>query len=551
MRILVISPRWFIGDIVNYRYMFPLGLAYITSVLKKDGHAVDVLNINHYPGPVDDIIKSVLIPKQYDCVLTGGISTFLNQIKDVITAVRKIDPKVGIIIGGGVLSSEPELIYNYLKPDYGVLGEGEKTVSELFLCLDKKMKVDAVPGLMHGACLKTGTRPPIADIDSIPYPDFDAFEFGKYLDHMHPTDQYSYDLFDKPRAYPIICSRSCPYLCTFCFHPLGNKYRQRSLESIMAELRKNVPQYKINIIGIYDELFSNDRKRLLEFCAQVQTFIETLSWECRWGCQMRVDRVDDELLAKMKAAGCYMISYGFESYSPLVLKSMKKHIAPEQIKRAVELTLKNEISIQGNFIFGDLVETRATAKTTLDFWKKHVDAGIILSFINPYPGTEIYQKLVQRGVIKDKIDFIANHIFDIFNMSEKMSNNEFGRLWFEVMNTRILHRIYTPRYELYVGENGTVSIKVQCPHCHREIEYNNYYVLSRRILFLMFYCRACRRRFYVGSRIYRLVSFLLVIFASIMPGFAYELFKRTWSFFKKHDPRFKNKGLLGRLSDDD
>ncbi|MFA6548458.1 MAG: radical SAM protein [Candidatus Margulisiibacteriota bacterium] len=553
MKILVVSPRWFIGDIVNYRYMFPLGLAYIAAVLKKDGYDVDVLNLNHYPGPVDSIIKSVLSRKQYDHVLTGGISTFLNQIKAVVTAVRKINPDINIIVGGGVVSSEPELIYDYLKPTYGIIGEGEKTVSELIACLAKKEPVHNVQGLIyrdpHGICIKTSPRLPIANIDLIPYPDFDAFEFDKYLDHMHPSDQYSYDLFDQPRAYPIICSRSCPYLCTFCFHPLGNKYRQRSLGSIMAELRQNVPRYKINIVGIYDELFSNDRKRLLEFCDEMQAFTKTLPWDCRWGCQMRVDRVDDELLARMKASGCYTISYGFESYSLSVLKSMKKHIMPEQIKRAVDLTLKNEISIQGNFIFGDVAETRTTARTTLDFWKKHVEAGIILSFINPYPGTEIYQKLVERGVIKNKIDFISNHIFDIFNISEKMSNNEFGRLWFEVMKARILNRIYAGHYALRAGENGTVSIKVTCPHCHNEIEYHNYYVLSRKVLFLMFYCRACRRRFYVGSKIYRLVSFLLVVFAAVMPGFAYELFKRIWSFLKNHDPRFKDKGLLGRLSD--
>jgi radical SAM superfamily enzyme YgiQ (UPF0313 family) len=332
---------------------------------------------------------------------------------------------------------------------------------------------------------------------------------------------------------------------------LGNKYRQRSLDSIMAELRENVRRYQINIISIYDELFSNDRNRLLAFCDQIKEFIATLPWDCRWGCQMRVDRIDDELLAKMKAAGCYMISYGFESYSLPVLKSMKKHITSEQIKRAVELTLKNEISIQGNFIFGDLVETRATAKTTLDFWKKHVEAGIILSFINPYPGTEIYKNLVARGLIKDKIDFISNHIFDIFNMSEKMSENEFGRLWFEVMKTRLMHRIYANKYKLTEGQNGTVDIDLICPHCQSEIKYRNYYVLSKKLLFLMFYCRHCRRRFYVGSRLYRFVSRTLILFAAVMPGFAYILFKRAWSFLKKHDPRFRKRGLLGKVSDDD
>lgn len=557
MKVLIVSPRWFVGDAVYYRYMFPLGLAYISAKLKKDGHEVEVLNLNHYAGQVDDIIREALRRKKYDQVLTGGISTFLNQIGAVITATRRADPSVGVILGGGVISSEPELIFNYLQPDHGVIGEGEKTVSELMTCLAEHGEVEPVDGLIYkdrrGVVKTTRQRDPIPDIDGLPYPDFASFEFEKYLEHMHPSDQFAYDLFDNPRSYPIICSRSCPFLCTFCFHPLGNKYRQRSLDSIMGELRQNVPRYKINIISIYDELFSNDRKRLWEFCERIQEFGQTLSWECRWGCQMRVDQIDDELLAKMKASGCYAISYGFESYSPQVLKSMKKHISPEQIKRAVELTLKHEISIQGNFIFGDTVETVETAKTTLDFWKDHVDAGIILSFINPYPGTAIYNKLAARGLIKDKIDFISNHIFDIFNMSEKMSEGEFGRLWFEVIKTRLTQRIYAEKYELTNGPNGAISIRLTCPHCQTELKYNNYYILSKGLLFLMFYCRHCRRRFYAGSWFYRYISRAMVLFASILPGVAYGLFKRLWSFLKKHDPRFKKgrlSGLLGRLSDD-
>lgn len=540
MKILIISPRWFVGDAVYYRYMFPMGLAYISTVLKKDGHEVDVLNINHYAGPVGDIVRSAIGKKKYEQVLTGGISPFLNQIQDVIDAVRRSDPSVGIILGGGVISSEPELIYNYLKPDYGVIGEGEQTISELLDCLSNGKNIEEVSGLAYqdqqGRFKLTKPRAPILDIDTIPNPDFEGFEFDKYLEHMRPSNQYNFDLFDYPREYPLVCSRSCPYVCTFCFHPLGNKYRQRSLDSIMAELRQNVPRYRINMIGIYDELFSHDRKRLLRFCELMKEFQKTLPWECRWGCQMRVDGIDDEVLGKMKEAGCYMISYGFESYSLPVLKSMKKYITPEQIKRAVELTLKKNISIQGNFIFGDTAETKETAKTTLDYWKNHVESGILLSFVNPYPGTAIYNNLVLRGVIKDKINFISNHIFDVFNMTEKMSDGEFGRLALDIIRAKMTYRIYAKKYSLKNGQNGTVNIKVVCPYCQREIEYKNFYVLSGILLVQMLHCRYCRRRFFVGARLYRLFSLFLALLASIMPGI---IFTRLRSFLKNMILGFK------------
>ncbi|MDO8734565.1 MAG: radical SAM protein, partial [Elusimicrobiota bacterium] len=352
-------------------------------------------------------------------------------------------------------------------------------------------------------------------LDSISYPDFEGFEFEKYLDRMHPNDQYFYDLFDEPRVYPIICSRSCPFLCTFCFHPVGNRYRQRSVNSIMAELSIMVNKYRINTIAIYDELFSNNREWLYDFCRRFKKFSEGLTWVCRWSCQMRVDKLDDEMLKIMKDAGCYMISYGFESYSPSVLKSMKKHITPIQIERAVETTLKNNISIQGNFIFGDSAETVETANETLSFWKKHNSAGIMLSFINPYPGTELYEHCLKKGIIKDKLDFIANHIFDVFNMSDTMTDEEFEKLKFDIHEAELKYRMCAVP-SIKKRADGTFNVKVKCPHCSEVMEYKNY-LLSQKLYFIfLMYCRQCRRRFFIVSELYRIASVLQVTVYSVI-----------------------------------
>lgn len=367
MKLLIVVPRSGTGDLsADYRYLFPLGLAYISSVLKKAGHDVDCLNLNHCEGSVKELMNRYLSKKQYGYVLTGGLSTSYKQIKLVSDAVYALDHGVGLILGGGLISSEPELMFNTLQPNYIVIGEGEKTICELLECLENKGDTENIAGIGYrnnqGKFICTKPQTPIDDLDSIPYPDFEGFEFDKYLDRMRPNDQYFYDLFDYPRVYPIVCSRSCPFLCTFCFHPVGNKYRQRSINSIIDELSIMVKKYRINTIAIYDELFSNNRDWLYEFCRRFKQIAAELSWECRWSCQMRVDKLDDEMLKTMKDAGCYMVSYGFESYSLIVLKSMRKYITPAQIDRAVNSTLKHNLSIQANFIFGDRAETVQTAQ---------------------------------------------------------------------------------------------------------------------------------------------------------------------------------------------
>jgi len=419
-----------------------------------------------------------------------------------------------------------------LGPDYIITGEGEETIVELLACLENKADLAEVRGIGYrgevGELVLTGERQPIADIDTLPWPDFEEFGFAKYLDQMHPSDQYYQDLYDFPRVYPIICSRSCPYACTFCYHPIGKKYRQRSVKSVMAELSVMVRRYRINVINIYDELFSNNRQWLLDFCREIKMLLKEIPWECKWGCQLRVDKLDDEMLKAMKAAGCYMVSYGFESYSQAVLTSMRKHITPQQIDKAVQLTMKNNLSLQANFIFGDPAETSQTAEETLAYWQAHVNAGIMLTFINPYPGTPLYQHCLTKGIIKDRLDFIANQIFGLFNLTNNMSEREFIRLWCNINKATINQRIYAKKLSVSNDKGGAFIVEVTCPHCQAQLKYGNYKLKSKSYFSVMMYCRACRCRFFAATSLFRLVFKGLTIIYTLAPVISYKFYERIW-----------------------
>ena len=518
MKILIIFSRSLGSDGINYSYLFPLGLAYISSVLKQAGHKVDILNLNHRQGNIENLIHETLdVGAKYDFVCTGGLSPHYRQVKIIVDAVHSHKSDTGIILGGGLISSEPELMFNALNPDYIVIGEGEKAITELLSCLEKKGDLGGVLGVgfrdKSGKVICNKPQTAIMDLDSLPLPDFEGFEFETYLNNQKPTDMFSYDLHDFPRVYPIICSRSCPYLCTFCFHPIGNKYRQRSIDNIMQELEYAIKRYRINNIAIYDELFSHDRERVYEFCRKIKELFKQIPWECKWGCQMRVDGLDEELLRTLKDAGCYMVSYGFESYSPIVLKSMNKHITPVQINQAVHSTLKHNLSIQANFIFGDRAETMETAQETLNYWKNNIPAGIMLAFINPFPGTVLYKHACERGIIKDKLDFIENHILEAINMTDGMTDSEFEKLKLDIFEAELKYRMCTiPVSVKKRKDTGTYNFRVKCPHCNENVEYRNYIIRYKSLFNLMMYCRQCRRRFFLISRLYQYVvkSYLLL-----------------------------------------
>ncbi len=232
------------------------------------------MNLNIREGLVDDIIMESVSREEYGFILTGGLSTHYAAVRSCVESVRKHAPSARIVLGGGLISSQPEIMFNALRPDYVVLGEGESTILELLRCLEENRDLSAVDGIGYrgsqGKVVLTKPRKPIMDIDSLPWPDYDGVGLEALLEQLLPSTLYYYDLLDSPRPYPLITSRSCPYSCTFCFHPIGKKYRQRSICNIMDELAFAVTRYRVNIIDIYDELFSVDRERVHDFCQQMK-----------------------------------------------------------------------------------------------------------------------------------------------------------------------------------------------------------------------------------------------------------------------------------------
>ena len=505
MKVLMVVIR-FNSDSNNkadYKYHLPVGLAYISAALKKNGYKVDWLNLNHCDGTVDDLIRDTLLQERYNFILTGGLSVFYPAIKSCVNSFREYAPYARIVLGGGAISSQPNLIFKLLKPDYIVIGEGEATVLELLKCLENDGNLDKVNGIGYlgsdGQFTLTKPREAIKDINALPCPDYEGLGLDAYLDHMvpRPTDAF-YDLFDYPRPYSLVASRSCPFSCTFCFHPTGNVYRQRSIPNVVEELNFAIKRYRINIIIIFDELFSYDKARILEFCKQLKQLYKTIPWEIKWACQIRVDKLDEELLITMKDAGCFMLGLGLESYSPVVLKSMHKKITQQQIDQALQITRRLNITIAGNFIFGDPAETTETAYETLNYWKKSIysGGGLNLGYIHPYPGTPLYHHCLNKGIIKEEADFIENMAARLaipLNMTNIMTDQEFSKLRRDIYEAERAYRKFVK--PLVIKDDNINEIHVKCPYCNVRSIYKNYIFNKYSRESQQICCRNCGMRF--------------------------------------------------------
>jgi len=335
---------------------------------------------------------------------------------------------------------------------------------------------------------------PTQDINSIPFPDLEGLRFEKYVDNMHCNDHWAYHIFDYPRAYHLLASRGCPFNCSFCWNP--EKYRARSIDNIMEEIKEVVIKYRINYLIILDDCFSANKERLLEFCKRIKELSREVNHPIGWCCQLLVKTVDKDVLRILKDAGCNNISYGFESFSPIVLKSMRKPITPQQIDSTLRETLKMGIGIQGNFIFGDIAETKETAKETLDYWKTDFQTRqISLGFVQPFPGSDIYKYCIKKGIIKDRLDYMINHMSpdNRINMTEKMTDEEIRNLATELLEAfRKYARFVTPLSIKCIDKTKkSYTLKIKCPYCKNIITYGNCFIENKYTYGFHLICRNC------------------------------------------------------------
>jgi radical SAM superfamily enzyme YgiQ (UPF0313 family) len=504
-------------------YLLPLGLAYISSVLKNAGKTVDVLNMNNRDGFVKDILRSEMETNKYSIVFLGGLSLFYPNIRDIINYIREISLSSKIVVGGGIISAQPEIMFGLLKPDYGVIGEGEETVLELTEYLETGRNPALVNGLIFtdplGKTIITPPRNAIMDLDALPFPDYESFGYSEYLNHISPIDYIAYDVVDEPRYYPVLASRSCPFNCTFCFHPLGQKYRQRSVDNIMTELKQNVEKYKINIVFIYDELFSHDKDRMIEFCTKFKAYSDTLPYKLWFYCNNRVDSTTDEMLKIMKESGAYLLSFGLESYSQRILTSMKKHTTPEQINKILHLMRENELGLQGSFILGDVAETCDTVKETIDFIKENrllIGAGVSSTFIIPFQGTPIYKQCVKEGKIKNEIKFITERekegykFFLPMNMTN-IPDKDFKKLKEVVFRLHLVSDTYAVPENERTIRPGITYTDIKCPSCKKVSTIKNV-PTPKGFTIRNVGCRYCFYRFHMVSKWYPLSRIIIKAF---------------------------------------
>ena len=234
MKVLIVIPRY--SAVWGEFYQLPLGIGYIASAIERAGHEVIGLNLNHVKGDVTNR-RRFCSKEQTKRFGLRRVVCFLNLLSDIFTSARKANPNIVNIAGGGVVGGEPGVILDALDIDYGIIGEGEHTIVHLLELIeqDRNNEIHTVQGIVfrtkNNKTQRTGERPQEKELDKFAWPNYELLDVVHNIRNQRPLDQYFFqaEQNNNPRSIDMISSRSCPFKCTFCFHPTGKTYRERPL----------------------------------------------------------------------------------------------------------------------------------------------------------------------------------------------------------------------------------------------------------------------------------------------------------------------------------
>ena len=367
----------------------PLNLMYLASSLEKESYSVKIIDDDLLQQGYENVAEQIKILNPMMVGVTAGTSTIKSALK-YLEKIKDILPNVLTVIGGPHTTFMPyETLKGAKDLDVVVMGEGEETIVELADYMTKNNQdINDIKGIVYrdsnGKLKTTKKRPLINDLDSIPFP----------ARHLVPFSDYD---ATQDQTGGIITSRGCVYNCNYCSSSLimGKKFRSRSPDNVVDEIEELIDTYHINDIGFMDDTFMLNKKRAGEIADEIKARDLDISFVA----SSRVDRVDRDLLENLKSSGLSTIYYGVESGSQRILDLMKKGITLKNVEDAVKIAKDVNLDVLTSFILGYPGETEDDMNKTIDFSTKLDSDYCQYSILTPFPGTPIYNDLIEKNLI--------------------------------------------------------------------------------------------------------------------------------------------------------
>ena len=363
-------------------------LGYAAAILKNEGYEVflkDYSAVHYNYSDFEADFKRLMPDVVFISITNPSIFEDINFAKKIKT----IKSDVVIVFKGALFFNPDDDLFEELDLsalDYLIGGEVEFVISKLLNAhYNDQSKLKTLEGIcykLNGKWVSNKVTKFEDKLDEIPFPDRSLMENNLYI---NPAT-------NRPMA-TISTSKGCPSSCIYCVSPVisGRKVRFRSAESVFDEISECVQKF-----GIYDFFFKSDtftikKDWVMALCDYI--IKSGMHKKINWVANSRVNTVDEEMLNKMKEAGCSVIAFGFESGSDDSLKQMKKGTTVEQNIKAAAMAKKAGLKIFGYYLIGFPWETREHLNATKDLIFKLDTDFMEISITTPYKGSELYNML--------------------------------------------------------------------------------------------------------------------------------------------------------------
>ncbi len=370
-----------------------LSLMTIAATTRQRGHTVSILDLCYRQYDYQ-LIRDKILEFKPDVVGVTSTTPLMNQARDISLLIKEISPNILSVLGGPHVSALPTESLRESMFDVAVVGEGDYTFPELvdghalknILGIYYRDKED----IYH-----TPLRPFVQNLDNLPFPAVDLYDPYDYVGKV------SHLWARRPPITLLEFSRGCVYKCNFCAskNTMALGYRKKSPERCAEEV-KAIAKLGYKEFALADDIFTSDNKWAVAVAeAIIKTNVKIL-WTCTNG--IRVESADERLFTTMQKAGCYRVSFGFESGNDDVLKKFGKggKASVEQGRRAVRLARKAGLDTLGMFMLGLSDDTESTMMDTIQFAKTVPVDMLKFGKTIAFPGTPMFQEYRKENLVR-------------------------------------------------------------------------------------------------------------------------------------------------------
>ena len=384
MDVLLIHPPFLEGYSKARIDLPPLGIGYLATVLRQDGHRVRIADLN--------MDSRGLLDRADEFDLVGISGDTPRHGLSLKLAARIKEQGVPVVMGGPHVSFRVEENLRHGPVDYVVRGEGERSFQALVRDLQEGGDGLGVPGIScrNGGEVVHNPETSFLDINDIPLPSRDLLPMSSYRVYV-----------GNRLGTTVIGSRGCPFNCSFCSSSelFGLKWRPREPEAVMDEVEFLHRHYGFRAVLFMDDNFTLDPDRTIRICE----LMAKRDLDVLWWCFSRMTTVTqrEDMVQSMAEAGARQVFMGVESPHREVLEHYGKKATSDDAEKAVRILRKYGLRIYGSLIIGDPQEDRAMIRETIRYAKALKPDLAQFAILTPYPGTRLYDEMQPRLLDRD------------------------------------------------------------------------------------------------------------------------------------------------------